>query len=89
MLSASVRTAACRVGDAWSLCTRLPATLAAMLNGIITLIRNPRPAGVQKLAGSRSDWRIRIGEYRIVYEIDDNAKTVLVLQVRSRRDAYR
>ncbi|MGH3813530.1 MAG: DUF222 domain-containing protein [Pseudonocardiaceae bacterium] len=39
MLSASARTAACRVGDAWSLCTRLPATLAAMESGRITLTK--------------------------------------------------
>ncbi|MGH3777363.1 MAG: DUF222 domain-containing protein [Pseudonocardiaceae bacterium] len=39
MLTASARTAACRVGDAWSLCTRLPATLAAMEAGRITLVK--------------------------------------------------
>jgi hypothetical protein len=39
MLTTSARTAACRVGDAWSLCTRLPATLAALEAGRITLAR--------------------------------------------------
>ncbi|MGH3979011.1 MAG: type II toxin-antitoxin system RelE family toxin [Pseudonocardiaceae bacterium] len=62
---------------------------SAALNSIIALTNNPRPAGVKKLAGSRSDWRIRVGEYRIIYEIDDTAKTVTVLQVEHRRDAYR
>ena len=62
---------------------------SAALNAIIALPRNPRPAGVKKLAGSRSDWRICIGEYRIIYEIDDTAKTVTVLQVEHRRDVYR
>lgn len=62
---------------------------SAALNAIITRTHNPRPAGVKKLAGSRSDWRIRIGEYRIIYEIDDTAKTLTVLQVEHRRDAYR
>ncbi|HVE95667.1 MAG TPA: type II toxin-antitoxin system RelE/ParE family toxin [Pseudonocardiaceae bacterium] len=59
------------------------------LNAIIALTNNPRPAGVKKLVGSRSDWRIRIGEYRIIYEIDDTAKSVTVVQVAHRRDAYR
>lgn len=62
---------------------------SAALNAIIALAHNPRPAGVKKLVGSRRDWRIRIGEYRIIYEIDDTAKTVTVLQVGHRRDAYR
>ncbi|MGH3909713.1 MAG: type II toxin-antitoxin system RelE family toxin [Pseudonocardiaceae bacterium] len=62
---------------------------SAALKAIIALTHNPRPAGVKKLAGSRSDWRIRIGEYRIIYEIDDTAKTLTVLQVEHRRDAYR
>ncbi|MGH3976378.1 MAG: type II toxin-antitoxin system RelE family toxin, partial [Pseudonocardiaceae bacterium] len=62
---------------------------SAALHAIIALTHNPRPVGVKKLVGSRSDWRIRIGEYRIIYEIDDAAKTVTVLQVEHRRDAYR
>lgn len=62
---------------------------SAALNAIIGRTHNPRPAGVKKLVGSRSDWRIRIGEYRIIYEIDDTAKTVTVMQVEHRRDAYR
>ncbi len=62
---------------------------SAALNAIIALTHNPRPAGVKKLTASRSDWRIRIGEYRIIYEIDDAAKTVTVLHVEHRRDVYR
>ncbi len=49
--------------------------MTAALTAIIALAHNPRLAGVKKLVGSRSDWRIRIGEYRIVYEIDDATKT--------------
>ncbi|MGQ0576313.1 MAG: type II toxin-antitoxin system RelE family toxin [Pseudonocardia sp.] len=65
-----------------------PAFVAA-LNVIIGLARDPRPAGVTKLVGSRSDWRVRIGEYRIVYEIDDRSATVTVMRVQHRRDVYR
>ena len=53
------------------------------------LADNPRPPGCRKLVGSRSDWRIRIGDYRIVYEIDDRRRQVRVLLVRHRREAYR
>ncbi len=68
---------------------QLPRTVfTAALSAIIALSHNPRPAGVKKLVCSRSDWRIRIGEYRIVYEIDDTSTTVTVLGVAYRRDAY-
>ena len=62
---------------------------AAALKAIIGLAQQPRPAGVVKLAGSTNDWRIRIGEYRIVYEIDDAAQTVTVFRVGHRSDVYR
>lgn len=62
---------------------------AAALKAVVGLADDPRPAGVRKLVGSRSDRRVRIGEYRIVYEIDDRAGTVVVMQVRHRRDVYR
>lgn len=47
-----------------------------------------RPAGVRKLTGSDRLYRIRVGHYRIVYEIDDKAKLVRVTRVRHRREAY-
>ena len=53
------------------------------------LAENPNPPGSRKITGSKSDWRIRIGEYRVVYEIDDKAKTVKVMRIRHRREAYR
>lgn len=62
---------------------------AAVLRAIVALGREPRPAGVSKLVGSRSDWRLRIGEYRLVYEIDDDSATVTVMRVQHRRDVYR
>ncbi|MGH3440337.1 MAG: type II toxin-antitoxin system RelE family toxin [Pseudonocardiaceae bacterium] len=76
--------------DVYKQLQQLPRTVfAAALSAIVALTHNPRPAGVKKLVGSRSDWRIRIGEYRIVYEIDDASKTVTILGVTHRRDAYR
>lgn len=53
------------------------------------LAKNPRPSGCRKLTGGDKDWRIRIGDYRIVYEIDDTAQSVHVNRVRHRREVYR
>lgn len=53
------------------------------------LAKNPRPSGCRKLGGTDSDWRIRVGDYRVVYEIDDAAETVCVNRVRHRREVYR
>ena len=53
------------------------------------LARNPRPSGCHKIAGSKSDWRVRVGNYRIIYEVDDKAKVVRVMRVRHRREVYR
>ena len=52
-----------------------------------TLAENPRPSGCRKLVG-RDGWRIRVGDYRVIYQIDDPARTVLVLHVGHRRDIY-
>jgi mRNA interferase RelE/StbE len=50
---------------------------------------DPRPPGCHKITGSKKDWRIRIGDYRLIYEIDDQARTVKVMRVRHRREVYR
>lgn len=69
---------------------RIPAQVFhRIIPRIRDLAKNPRPPGCRKLAGSESDWRIRIGEYRVVYEIDDSEKAVRVFRVRHRREAYR
>lgn len=61
----------------------------AALKAIVALANEPRPVGCVKLAGSASDWRIRIGEYRIVYEVNDKQGTVTVFSVAHRREVYR
>ena len=53
-----------------------------------SLSDNPRPHGCRKLTGSDRDWRIRVGDYRIVYEIDDQVREVRVMRIRHRREAY-
>ncbi|NOY29357.1 MAG: type II toxin-antitoxin system RelE/ParE family toxin [Planctomycetes bacterium] len=50
---------------------------------------NPRPSGVKKLIGEDNFWRIRIGDYRVVYEIKDAKLLVLVLRIAHRKDIYR
>lgn len=54
-----------------------------------SLLENPRPQGAKKLAGSRQDWRVRVGDYRILYEVDDGGRLVTVWRIAHRREAYR
>jgi len=53
------------------------------------LARNPRPPGCRKLTGAENDWRIRAGDYRVIYAIADVIRVVRVHRVRHRREAYR
>jgi mRNA interferase RelE/StbE len=53
------------------------------------LAEQPRPHGCRKITGAKNDWRIRVGDYRILYEIDDESKAVRVMRVRHRSEAYR
>jgi mRNA interferase RelE/StbE len=55
---------------------------------IRALAHNPRPIGCQKLT-ARAGWRIKIGDFRVIYEIDDKEQTILVLHIGRRRDIYR
>lgn len=55
---------------------------------ILGLADNPRPDGVKKLQGSKDLYRIRVGNYRIIYQILDNILTVTVTKVGHRRDVY-
>jgi mRNA interferase RelE/StbE len=49
----------------------------------------PRPAGCKKLAGSDNEWRIRVGNYRILYIVDDAQQEVRIARIAHRREAYR
>ncbi len=57
-------------------------------DAIYALAETSRPPGCLKLK-NREGWRIRIGDYRVIYEIDDEQKVVTVLDVGNRRDIYR
>lgn len=56
---------------------------------IDALADNPRPQGVKKLEGSNDVWRLRVGDYRILYAIEDKVLLVLVISIAHRRDVYR
>jgi mRNA interferase RelE/StbE len=69
---------------------RLPrAEFETALQIIIGLSHHLRPSGAKKLVGGTSDWRVRFGQYRIVYSIDDAAGEITVFVVAKRSDAYR
>lgn len=65
------------------------ADLARVHEKIANLASNPRPHGVEKLTGSEDVYRLRQGDYRIVYQVDDSTHHVTVLRIRHRKDAYR
>ncbi|TAN37915.1 MAG: type II toxin-antitoxin system RelE/ParE family toxin [Verrucomicrobia bacterium] len=71
-----------------SLTTLAPTSQTRVITAIRKLAINPRPAGVKKLAG-REAWRIRVGDYRIIYEINDAELTILVVDLGHRREIYR
>jgi mRNA interferase RelE/StbE len=56
---------------------------------IDALADDPRPRGCRKLAGSIDTYRIRVGEYRVIYNVVDDSREVVVQRVRHRKDAYR
>jgi len=66
-----------------------PPIARRVLGAIQKLSSNPRPPGCVKLAGSKNDWRIRVGHWRILYTIDDEKRTVDIAAIRHRSDAYR
>jgi mRNA interferase RelE/StbE len=53
------------------------------------LAANPRPAGCKKLKGYKNRWRIRVGNYRVVYAIDDGRMSVDITRIADRKDVYK
>lgn len=56
---------------------------------IENLAMSPRPHGCRKLEGEMNLWRIRIGDYRVIYSVNDDSRIVDVIAIRHRREAYR
>ena len=59
-----------------------------IINAIRNLAEDPRPSGVKKLSG-RDAWRIRVGKYRVIYEVYDDKLIILVISIGQRKDIYR
>jgi mRNA interferase RelE/StbE len=64
------------------------ALFARLDKRILALVSNPRPTGCKKLKGHKDQWRIRIGDYRVIYIIDDSTKILTVTHVAHRREVY-
>jgi len=66
-----------------------PDTGMKLLKFIGALASNPRPRQSHKLSGSISCYRLRVGDYRVLYQLDDDTKLVTVYKVGHRREVYR
>ena len=61
----------------------------AIVRALRGLEKDPRPTGCKKLVGGSGFWRIRVGSYRVVYEIADRIRLVSIERIADRKDAYR
>jgi len=61
-----------------------------VIRAVRTLAKDARPGGARKLMGEmRGAWRIRVGDYRVIYDVDDDRRLVIILAVLHRREVYR
>ena len=68
---------------------RLPSEVKSRIQPAFgNLARNPRPSGVKKLQGRRDIYRIRVGDYRVVYEINDEERIVRIARIGHRSEVY-
>jgi mRNA interferase RelE/StbE len=61
---------------------------ARLREAILALAESPRPHGAKKLKGERDTWRVRVGDWRVVYVPNDDAKAVIVTVIGHRREVY-
>jgi len=59
-----------------------------IIKHLLALEENPRPSGIKKLQGQES-YRLRVGDYRVLYTVNDKIKQVVILAVGHRREVYR
>ena len=62
---------------------------ARVLRAIDALAGDPRPSGCRKLLGSNNAYRVRVGDYRVIYTISDVVLVVAIESIRHRREVYR
>lgn len=63
--------------------------IAKLTSAVDDLAKEPRPEGVRKLTASQDTYRIRVGDYRIIYNIFDKQLVIEIIKVRDRKDAYK
>lgn len=69
---------------------KLPPDARRRIQAAVELLaETPRPPGAKKLSGSSGDWRVRTGDYRIIYEILDSQLIILVVAMGQRREIYK
>ena len=61
---------------------------ARVLDAIEGLAQDPRPHGAKKLVGENTAWRVRVGDYRVIYDVFDDELVVTVVRAAHRRDVY-
>ncbi len=69
-----------------SLPNKIILAIEAKIDG---LTKEPRPSGCKKLQGSTNEYRIRIGDYRVIYTVADVVKIVSIIKIAHRKDVYR
>jgi mRNA interferase RelE/StbE len=63
--------------------------ISKIVEAIENLAENPFPAQSKKLKGSESSYRLRVGDYRVIYQVDHVSKVIVIYHVRHRRDVYK
>lgn len=61
---------------------------ARVIEELRALAGEPRPPGCRKLVGARDRWRVRVGDYRVIYTVEDLERVVRIVAVRHRSKAY-
>jgi mRNA interferase RelE/StbE len=70
--------------------SRLNSAVQARVDAALRgLYQDARPPGAKKLSGSKHDWRIRVGDYRVLYEVNDADELVTIWRIAHRREVYR
>jgi mRNA interferase RelE/StbE len=68
----------------------LPRDMARRVHAcILALAKTPRPSPTKKLRGPGQYWRVRVGDYRIIYQVEDDKLLVIVVRIGHRREVYR
>ena len=66
-----------------------PEILARVEKAVARLQVDARPSGAKKLVGFENEWRLRVGDYRILYVVDDGSRQFVIARIAHRREAYR